>query len=127
MCGDNDKATFLQRALGYALSGDTRYECCFFIYGQSTRNGKGTLMESVLGVLGDYGKAVNPETIAVKKFHNGSSPSDDVARLAGLRLANISEPGCGMTINSALLKTLTGNDTITARFLYENSFSLNYI
>jgi putative DNA primase/helicase len=62
MSGDKEKAKFLQKALGYAVSGDTRFECMFFLYGETTRNGKGTLMESILRVFGDYGKAVRPET-----------------------------------------------------------------
>ena len=122
MSGDSDKARFLQKTLGYALTGDTRYECMFILYGATTRNGKGTLMESILSVLGDYGKAVKPETIAVKNNHNSSGPSEDIARLAGLRMANISEPGKGMVINAAQVKSMTGNDTINARFLHENSF-----
>ncbi|MBQ3431965.1 MAG: nucleoside triphosphatase [Clostridia bacterium] len=122
MSNDAEKTEFLQKALGYSVSGDTRYECLFILYGATTRNGKGTLMESVLGVLGDYGKAVKPETIATKNNHSGSSPSEDVARLAGLRFANISEPSKGMVINAALLKSMTGNDTLNARFLHENSF-----
>ena len=52
--GDKEKAQFLQKALGYGVSGDTRYECMFFLYGETTRNGKGTLMESVLSVMGDF-------------------------------------------------------------------------
>ena len=52
MSGDGDRARFLQRSLGYALSGDARFECLFILYGATTRNGKGTLMESVLRVIG---------------------------------------------------------------------------
>ena len=122
MSGDSDKAKFVRKILGYAMSGDTRYECMFILYGATTRNGKGTLMESILNVLGDYGKAVKPETIAVKNSNNSSGPSEDIARLAGLRMANISEPGKGMVINAAQVKSMTGNDTINARFLHENSF-----
>lgn len=121
MCGDQDTAIFLQKALGYALTGDTRYECMFILYGATTRNGKGTLMESVLNLVGDYGLSVKPESLAVKKT-NSSGPSEDIARLAGARFANISEPGKSMVFNSALVKTLTGNDTINARHLHENSF-----
>lgn len=40
MSGDADKASYLQKALGYAISGDTRFECMFFLYGETTRNGK---------------------------------------------------------------------------------------
>ncbi|HHW37089.1 MAG TPA: nucleoside triphosphatase [Bacillales bacterium] len=122
MSGDKEKAKFLQKALGYAVSGDTRFECMFFLYGETTRNGKGTLMESILRVFGDYGKAVRPETIALKQYNNSSNPSEDVARLAGVRFANISEPSRGLLLNAAQVKSMTGNDTLNARFLHENSF-----
>ena len=75
--------------IGYGICGDTRYECMFFLYGETTRNGKETLMESVLKVLGDYGKAVRPETIAQKHSFNLQAPSEEIARLAGIRFANI--------------------------------------
>lgn len=122
MSYDRGKALFLQKALGYGISGDTRYECLFFLYGELTRNGKGTLMESCLNVLGDYGRAVRPETIAQKHNISSQGPSEDIARLAGIRFANISEPSRGMVLNAAQVKSMTGNDTINARFLNENSF-----
>lgn len=122
MSNDNEKAIFLQKILGYALSGDTRYECMFILYGATTRNGKGTLMESMLKLMGDYGKCVRAETIASKQNSNSQNPSEDVARLAGLRFANISEPSKGLVLNSAQVKSMTGNDTVNARFLHENSF-----
>ena len=66
MSGDLDKAKFLQN-LDYAVTGDTGTSACSsFIRNQSQR--QGTLMESVLKVLGDYGRAVRPETIAQKRF-----------------------------------------------------------
>lgn len=120
--GDKEKAIFLQKALGYGISGDTRYECMFFLYGETTRNGKGTLMESVLSVMGDYGRAVRPETVALKSNNNSSNPTEDIARLAGIRFANISEPSRGLFLNAAQVKNMTGNDTLNARFLHENSF-----
>lgn len=122
MSGDKDRARFLQKALGYAVSGDTRHECMFFLYGEPTRNGKGTLMESILRVMGDYGRAVRPETIAQKQSVNSQNPSEDIARLAGIRFANISEPSRGLVLNAAQVKSMTGNDTLNARFLNENSF-----
>ena len=61
MSGDMQRARFLQKSIGYALGGDTRFECMFFLYGATTRNGKGTLMESILRVMGDYGKSVRAE------------------------------------------------------------------
>ena len=119
---DKDKAKFLQIALGYSLSGDTKHECMFILYGATTRNGKGTLCESVLKVLGDYGITSRPETISIKLNQSSNSPSEDIARLSGVRFVNISEPGKGLTLDAAKLKSMTGNDTINARFLHENSF-----
>ncbi len=122
MSRDREKAKYLQKALGYAISGDTRYECMFFLYGETTRNGKGTLMESILTVFGDYGRAVRPETIAQKTNTNSQNPTEDIARLAGIRFANISEPSRGLLLNAAQVKNMAGNDTLNARFLHENSF-----
>jgi len=122
MSGDRERADFLQRSLGYALSGDTRFECLFILFGATTRNGKGTLMESVLNVMGDYGSTVRPETISMKQNVSSQNPTEDIARLAGIRFANISEPSKGLLLNAAQVKTMTGNDTLNARFLHENSF-----
>lgn len=121
MSGDKEKAKFLNIAMGYALSGDTSKECMYILYGETTRNGKSTLMESIINVLGDYAATVKPETIA-KTTKNSSAPNEDIARLKGIRLANISEPPKNMPLNSSLVKTLTGGDTINARYLHENSF-----
>ena len=122
MSGDEARARFLQRALGYALSGDSRFECLFILYGATTRNGKGTLMESVLKVMGDYGSTVRPETISMKQNVSSQNPTEDIARLTGIRFANISEPSRGLLLNAAQVKSMTGNDTLNARFLHENSF-----
>ena len=73
-------------------------------------------------MLGGYGKAARPETIALRQNYNASGPSEDIAKLAGARAVNISEPDKQMVLSTALVKTLTGNDTMSARFLNENSF-----
>ena len=52
---------------------------------------------------------------------NGNAPSEDVARLNGTRFVNISESDERLTLSAALVKSLAGNDTITARYLHENS------
>ena len=117
-----EKVKYLQKAFGYALTGNTRYECLFILYGATTRNGKGTAMETFLRLMGDYGKTARPETIGARFQQNGNAPSEDVARLNGARFVNISEPDKKLTLSAALVKSLTGNDTITARYLHENSF-----
>lgn len=120
--GDQDKARFLQKALGYALSGDTQYECFFILFGVTTRNGKGTLCESILHLMGTYGCGMKPESIGTNLYTNSHAPTEDIARLFGMRFVNISEPEKGLVLNASLVKTMTGNDTITARFLNEKSF-----
>ena len=122
MSGDRERAKFLQKIMGYGLTGDTRHECMTILYGVTTRNGKGTLCESVLKVLGDYGCTSRPETLAMKQCGGSSQPNEDVARLAGIRFVNISEPGKGLVLDAAKVKTMTGNDTLNARYLHENSF-----
>lgn len=98
------------------------YGAMFIFYGATTRNGKGTLCESVLKVIGDYGCTSQAETIGTKANKSSRSPSEDVARLAGVRFVNISEPDRNLRLDAALVKTMTGNDTMNARFLHENSF-----
>lgn len=122
MQNDQSRAVYLQSCMGYGLTGDTSEESFFTLYGPSTRNGKGTIMETYMKMLGDYGRAARPETIAQKDKANSSAPSEDIARLAGARVVNISEPDKQMVLSAATVKTLTGRDTITARFLNENSF-----
>jgi putative DNA primase/helicase len=66
MCGDEALATYLQKSLGYALTGNTSLECMFILYGATSRNGKGTTMETFLKIMGDYGKTSNPELLGTK-------------------------------------------------------------
>lgn len=119
---DREKARFLQKSLGYSLTGDTREECFFIMYGPTSRNGKSVLAESHKNIMGDYGRSTSPETIAQKDRADSSRPNEDIARLAGARFVNISEPDKNLVLSSALIKTLTGNDTIQARYLHEHIF-----
>ena len=119
MCGDTATAAFLQKAFGYALTGDTSLECFFILYGNTTRNGKTTLSETVANILGDYARTIQPQTLS-RRPNDGAAPSPDIARLKGARLVNMPEPEKGLELNTALIKQLTGGDTYTGRFLHEN-------
>lgn len=122
MQGDRDRASFLQKALGYSLTGDTSQECLFILYGPTSRNGKGTTMETVVRVMGSYAKTASPDTIAQKNNANSGAPNEDLARLAGARLVSIAENDKHMKLSAATVKSLTGNDTQKARNMYEGSF-----
>lgn len=119
-CGNKENALFMKKALGYNLSGKKNAECCFVCYGASTRNGKGTLFNTILDVFGGYGKQIDFSTIArAKNQKDGSSPSPDIIRLKGARLVSASEPKKGVYFDESLLKQLTGRDPIIARGLYK--------
>ncbi len=120
MQGDMETARFLQKAFGYCLSGRTDYECFFILYGSTTRNGKSTACETIAYLLGDYARTVQPETLARRRYADGSVPSPDIARLKGARFVNMPEPERGLNLNASLIKQLTGGDTYTGRFLHEN-------
>ena len=117
-----DLARYIQKAVGYALTGDTRHECLFILYGATSRNGKSTLLETLAAMLGDYAKTANPETFTKQKYVNGSQHSEDIARLAGVRFVTVSEPPQGMELNASLVKSLTGRDSITTRRMHESFF-----
>ena len=108
--------------LGYCLTADTKEEKIIIFYGSTTRNGKSTLLETFLNILGDYGVSINPETLAVKRFSDSRSANGDIARLDGVRFVNAPEPPENMVLNVSDIKTLTGGDTITARNPYERHF-----
>ena len=125
MMGDAGKISYLQRRAGLALTTDVSAETCDIWYGPTSRNGKGTLGESLLYMLGGadgYGLSMPPEVLAQKKNKDSRTASGDVARLNGCRFVIASEPPRRMLLDSALLKTLLGRDTITARHLYEREF-----
>lgn len=119
---DAEKVRFLQTASGYFLTGKPVLEMMVIFYGATTRNGKGTFCETLMRMFGDYGASIRPESLATQRNKSGSSPSDDIARLAGIRFVNCSEPSKGMKFDEAFVKTITGGDKITARHLYERSF-----
>ncbi len=113
---------FMQQSFGYALTGSVTEDCLFMAYGATTRNGKTTLMETILSVMGTYGCTTKPDTLAYSGKPNSSGANEDVARLKGKRFVSISEPKKGMHLDAAKVKDMTGGGTQVARFLHQNSF-----
>ena len=123
MQNDSEKIKYLQKIFGIALTGDCREEQMYILYGATSRNGKSTITETALSLLGDYAATITPETLAVKQNKDSRTASPDIAKLAGVRLVVASEPPKRMLFDTSLIKTLTGRDTVTARFLHQNEFS----
>ena len=119
MRDDKEKILYLQKIAGLSLTGNTEQETCFILYGSTTRNGKSTFCETLLHLLGDYSVTMKPESLAVRQNLDSRTASGDIARLAGCRFCNASEPPKRMLFDTALLKSLLGRDSITARHLYQ--------
>lgn len=122
MQGDTAKIKYLQKMSGRFLTGDTSEEEFYIFFGATTRNGKSTITELLLHLLGDYATTISPESLAIKANKDSRTASPDIAKLAGTRLVVASEPPRRMLFDSSLVKTLTGRDTVSARFLHENEF-----
>ena len=120
---DQQSINLLQMIAGYCLSGSVSHECFFMLYGDKTRNGKGTFNGTMFRMHGDYAKVLQPEALSVKSFYsNTDAPNEAIAALAGARYVCVSEPGEGLVLNSDLIKTLTGGDPVRARFLHQHAF-----
>ena len=124
---DPDTLDFMQRWLGYSLAGDLSEEKMVMLHGESTRNGKSTLCECVSAVMGDYATSINPDSLGEQRRSDGTGPSEDIARLNGIRFAVMPEPKNTLRLDAGRIKQLTGGDTVNARFLGENSFTFKSV
>jgi putative DNA primase/helicase len=116
--GDEQLQVFLQRIAGYVLTGSTREHALFFLYGTGA-NGKSVFVNTLLGVLGDYGLAAPIETFTANR--NEQHPTE-LARLRGRRLVAAIETEEGKRWSESRIKTLTGGDRIAARFMRQDFF-----
>jgi putative DNA primase/helicase len=115
-----DKALqeYLQRVCGYSLTGMTREHALFFLWGPGG-NGKGTFVSTSAGILNDYHRTAPIETFTAT--FSDRHPTD-LAGLRGARLVTASETEEGRRWAEAKIKTLTGGDQISARFMRQDFF-----
>lgn len=116
---DAELNRFLQQWFGYCLTGDIREHALVFGYGPG-RNGKGVLINTISGILGDYAVTAPMDTFTASR--NASHPTD-LAMLMGARLVAVSETERGRAWAESRIKTLTGGDPITARFMRQDFFT----
>jgi putative DNA primase/helicase len=114
MGGSTSLVGFLQRAIGYCLSGVTSDKALFVLYGASGDNGKSTLVDVIQLLLGDYAMRTPTDTFLRKR--EGAIPND-IARLKGARFVWASESERGARLSESLLKEITGGDRLAARFM----------
>ncbi|MBL8270751.1 phage/plasmid primase, P4 family, partial [Steroidobacter sp.] len=117
MSDDDDLVEFLQRLAGYFLIGGNHERLIFFLYGVG-RNGKSVFIETLLKLFGDYGLAAKSELIMRQRMDRDAEGAQPFLRqLRGKRLATASEVQEGKQLDPAVVKELTGRDTITVRGL----------
>ena len=115
---DKELQGYLQRCVGYSLTGETSEHALFLLYGKGA-NGKSTFLEVVRHVLGDYAQTADFASFMVTK---NQTIRNDIAKLNGARLVTATESESGKRMSEAVVKQLTGGDTVSARFLYSESF-----
>ncbi|HWR49610.1 MAG TPA: phage/plasmid primase, P4 family [Bryobacteraceae bacterium] len=116
---DNDLIDFVQKAVGYSTTGITQEQVFFSLYGPGS-DGKTTLMEALRDALGDYGFNMPFSTLELAAR---TGIPNDVAALVNRRFVTASETNEASRWNEARVKVLTGEDNVTARFLYQEFFN----
>lgn len=117
--GDADLALYLQKYIGYSLSGSTEDQSWMLLYGTGS-NGKSTLLDVLRLLLGEYACTVPSATLLAKKTDGANN---DIAMLRGMRMVNAAESEAGRYLAEGLIKQLTGGDQISARFLHKEFFA----
>jgi putative DNA primase/helicase len=117
---DSETIDYIQRAVGYSLTGSTREQCFFLLCGTGA-NGKTTFLETIIKLLGTHAATAAFSAFLVQS--NQSGPRNALAALCGSRFVKAAEAEHQARLDEAVMKLLTGEDTISARFLYHEVFS----
>ena len=119
--GDCQLISFLQRAVGYSLTGRVSEQCLFIFIGTGA-NGKSTFLKVLQCLLGDYAATVPMQTLMQQRF---GTQTNDLAHLVGKRLVVASEGEPGQRLAESKIKLMTGGDRIACRALYQNFFEFD--
>jgi putative DNA primase/helicase len=117
--GDSELAAYLQRLAGYCATGMTSEDILPYFFGVGS-NGKSSFAEALTAALGDYALVFAPEVLMEAK---GERHPTELAQFLGVRLALCSEPSSSATWNDSRVKSLTGDTTISARFMRADTFT----
>ena len=114
-----DVRNYVQRAVGYSLTGLTKEEVFFILHGKG-QNGKSKLMGAIAHALGNYSHSFDPKLIVQQRYEGHPT---NIASLHGVRFAYSSEVSEEATLDEGRVKAITGGDVITARFMRKDEFS----
>jgi putative DNA primase/helicase len=121
MGGNQNLISFLQRMVGYSLTGSNRDQCFFALRGDGS-NGKNVFVDTTSALLGDYSQVAPFKTFLSNKFGDGNSANNDIARMKGMRFVSASEGKQGRELAEDVIKNITGDKKIAARFNYGDFF-----
>lgn len=116
--GDKEYLRYIQKALGYSLTGDISEQAIFLLYGTGS-NGKSTMLNIFAALLGGYAQSTSSDTFMQKK---NEAVNNDIARLKGARFVSAIEMEEGKRMAESLIKSMTGGDKLVTRFLYGEFF-----
>jgi putative DNA primase/helicase len=119
--GEAEKIDFMQRVVGYTMTADRREQKLFFMHGMGA-NGKSTFWDAIQWIVGTYALKLPASTLM--RTSSDRHPTE-LAQLRGVRLSISSEPDEGQHWNEARIKELTGDETLTARFMRQDFFEFN--
>ena len=120
-CGDQELINYVQKAVGYSLTGDMSEQCLFMLWGGGA-NGKSTFVKALEDIMGSYAATIKGETLMEKNGQDGAR--GDLARLTNKRVVIASELQEGQVFNEPLLKVLSAGETLPVRFMYQEEFML---
>jgi putative DNA primase/helicase len=112
---------WVQRYVGYSLTGDVREQVLAFAYGNGA-NGKSVLLDVMLGIVGEYGHRSDPELLLAKQ---GETHQTGTADLEGKRIVVASEIEHNRAWGESMIKRITGDTTITARKMRMDFYTFN--
>lgn len=116
--GDKELIEYMQRLIGYSLTGEITEQIMVFLIGGGS-NGKSTFINTIKDLMGEYGKQAKSDTF-IKKKETGAN--NDIARLVGSRFVSAIESEDGEQLSEAFVKQITGGEPVLARFLRQEYF-----
>lgn len=121
MVNDSEMLDYLQRIVGLCLTGLTQEHAFFVLHGGGS-NGKSTFLKTIQNLLGCYSDTVKTELLLRGGLSNAHAPTEEIAKLIGVRLAIASETDQGKKLSESIVKQMTGGDSLTARRNHQSPF-----
>jgi len=116
-CGDTDLIDYVQRALGYSMTGLVTEEVMFFMFGFGA-NGKSVFINTVSNILSDYAMTAPASMLALRRNDDKGRATPEMARMVGSRFAVANETQSNDRLDEQLVKVLVSRENIAARPLY---------